>query len=541
MRSAVTGAGRGDGDDPVRVFTGPRVLALDGSEPEALATRGEWIVATGTRTELADRFPAAERVDLDGALVVPGFNDAHCHPSQVALAKVRVDLAQFDGRDAVCAALRARAAVTPPGEWVAGQGLDEHRAGGLDRHVLDAVSREHPIVVVHYSLHRAVVNTRGLERLGYRRAADAPSGGALGADADGVLDGRLIERAWLDGWLPGAGNDSVMPEPEQSAALAALTEVNEQVHATGITSYCDAIVTPTERRMYQAAAARGALTPRVGMLVWHSYFDPDEWLRGPSDTDDLRLRLAGVKLMLDGALSGGTCLCLQSYASPAGRDNGLQVLSDREFADAVRAAHAAGARVAVHANGDLAVTKVLDVLEALPARQDPINHRIEHCSIVDEQLIRRIRDAGVTPVPFGAFIARYGDTLTELYGRSRAERACAHRSLREAGLVVAGSSDYPVTPIDPLLAVQSMVTRQSPSGRVLGAAQRLTVREALAVYTAGSAHATGEAARKGVLAPGQLADFTVLDRDLTAIPQEEISTVRPSSTWVGARQVYPRS
>jgi predicted amidohydrolase YtcJ len=520
----------------VKVVTGPRILPLEGPEPEAFAVDGEWIVASGPRSELRDRYPGAEWVDLEGALVVPGFNDAHCHPSQAALARVRVDLSTAADREAVRAALRERAAVVPAGEWVVGQPINEREVRGVDRDFLDTVSTEHPVLIIQYTFHRAVANSRALEVLGYRTPADAPPGGELTVGSDGRLDGWMFERAWLDPWLPGPQGASIAPGGEAAAQVAALRAVNAELHQVGITSYCDAIVTPLEREMYTSALRAGQLTPRVSMLLWHSYFEPDSW---PYEQPDVtHLQLAGVKLMLDGAFSGGTCLCRHPYRSATGSDNGLQVLGDADFAETVRAVDAAGLRVAVHANGDLAIAKVLDVLESLPDRPARPNHRIEHCSIVDDALIARIKDAGVTPVPFGPFIALFGEAVSGFYGTERVEMACAHRSLLDAGVQVGGSSDFPIVPIDPLLALQSLVTRRTAAGLVVGPRQRLDVLDALAVYTAGSAHATGDGAIKGRLTPGRLADFVVLDADLTAVDPGEIASVGVRSTWVGGSCVW---
>ncbi|MHA6617720.1 amidohydrolase [Pseudonocardia sp. DLS-67] len=520
----------------MKIFTGPRIVPLDeGPEPEAFAVDGEWVAATGTRVQLRERYPGAEWVDLEGALVVPGFNDAHCHPSQAALARVRVDLSAAADRHAVRDALRARAATTPPGEWVVGQPINEREVPGVDRDLLDTVSAEHPVVIVQYTFHRAVANSRALETLGYRTPADAPPGGELTVGADGRLDGWMFEQAWLDPWLPGPQRASIAPGGEESAQVAALRAVNTELHQVGITSYCDAIVTPLEQRMYAAARAAGQLTPRVSMLLWHRYFDPGAW---PAEQPDAaHLQLAGVKLMLDGAFSGGTCLCRHPYVSATGADNGLQVLGDAEFAETVRAVDAAGVRVAVHANGDLAIAKVLDAYEALPDRPGRPNHRIEHCSIVDDALVGRIARAGVTPVPFGPFIALFGEAVHGFYGE-RVEMACAHRSFLDAGVPVGGSSDFPIVPIDPLLALQSLVTRRTAAGLVVGPGQRLGVLDALAVYTAGSAHATGDGAVRGRLAPGRLADFVVLGADLTAVAPEEIASVPVRSTWVGGSRVW---
>ncbi|MGR3939610.1 amidohydrolase [Streptomyces sp. BRA346] len=518
-----------------RILTGPRIVAGDGTEPEALAIRAGWIAGTGTRRALRSEFPGAEEIGLDGALAVPGLNDAHCHPSQAALARVRVDLDAVADLDQALQALRRRAAHTPPGQWVIGQPLDERRLGTVDRDLLDQVSRSHPVLLVHYSLHRAVVNSAGLAALGYRDVADAPHGGQLGVHTDGRLNGHLVERAWLDPWLPGAGTPSIASAGPPAAQRAALKEVIGELHAYGITSFCDALVTPTERQLYTDALAAGELTARVGMLLWHAYADP---AAPPSDHPaPHRLRTVGVKMMLDGALSGGTCLCRSPYPSAMGNDNGLQILTDDEFATTVRAIDAAGGRVAVHANGDQAIQKVLDVFESLPQRH--AGHRIEHCSLVDDDLVARLARAQVITVPFGPFVTLHGETLVKFYGE-RADDVCAHRSLRDARVVAAGSSDYPLAPADPLLAIRSLVTRVTARGTVVGARQRITALDAVDVYTRASAAATAEQAIKGTLTVGRLADLTVLDTDITTVDPDQLAEVRVCSTWVGGECVYDK-
>ena len=473
--------------------------------------------------------------------IIPGFNDAHCHPSQAALALVRVDLTAVSSPAGVREALAQRLKATTLTEWVIAQAFNERLVGEnmVDRKFLDTISTTQPIVVVHYSFHRAVANSRALERIGYRTPQDAPPGGELLVDTDGEWNGWMFERAWLDPWLPGRGRESITAGGELSARVTALRQITEELHAVGITSYCDAIVTPVEQEMYAAALADGSLTTRVNMLLWHSYFDESAPIAPISN----RLQVAGVKMMLDGALSGGTCLCRQPYASETGTDNGLQILSDAELRSEIGRVHSAGMRAAVHANGDRAIEKVLEVVESLPAHpaKITINHRIEHCSIVDEQLIRRLRKAQIMAVPFTAFVHLYGEKIESYYGDGRARMTSAHKSMLDAGLVVGGSSDYPLVPINPLLGIQSMVTRESTTGRVVGPDQRLSVSQALGVYTTGSAHVTGEGSIKGTLTPGHLADFVVLDQDLTAIDAHEIVDVKVRSTWVGADQVWDGS
>jgi predicted amidohydrolase YtcJ len=232
-------------------------------------------------------------------------------------------------------------------------------------------------------------------------------------------------------------------------------------------------------------------------------------------------------------------LCADPYPSATGRDNGLQILTDEELAEVVRYVHGAGARVAVHTNGDAAISKVVGLIEALDGAVSA-HHRIEHCSIVTPELVDRMATAGIVPVPFGPFIATFGDQIEGYYGPGRAERTCAHRTLLDAGVLPAGSSDYPLASADPMVALGSMVTRRARSGRVVGASQRIGVRDALRVYTEGSARASGEQDSKGRLSVGMLADFAVLDADPFLVAAEELEAIEVVSTWVGGSCVWSR-
>ncbi|RFC75396.1 amidohydrolase [Streptomyces sp. AcE210] len=527
---------------PVRIVRARRITTLEGRDTQVFATVGERVAAVGEQAERYAALPGAETVDLGDVHVVPGFHDAHCHPTTLAQTRLRLDLESGDTATPPRARIAARVAATPPGQWIVVERYNPRADpdGRLDRAALDALSAEHPILVIHFSCHMAVAGSRALELGGFHDDGAVPTGGDLGRDAAGRLDGWIYEGAWFDQWYRAAGEPSYLPEDAPGDLLAPLAEVFREFQSFGITSYCDALTAPKELKLYQQAREQGLLTMRVGMLIWHRYARTLRDAGLHAGFGDEWLRVVGVKLMVDGALAGGTCLCQDPYRAETGSDNGLQLMDDAELAAAVLAAHSAGQRVGVHANGDLAVAKVLDAIEAARAAypESRVNHRIEHCSLVDPALVGRIRAAGVTPVPFGAFVHGHGAKLRGYYGDARAERACDHRAFLDAGVTVGGSSDHPAGPLGPLLGIQTMVTRRTSEGDVLGEDRRLTVREALSVYTAGSAHATGESHLKGRIAPGMLADFAVLGDDLFASDPDGIGAVPVLSTWVGGRRVW---
>jgi predicted amidohydrolase YtcJ len=515
----------------------------EGPEPEAFAVEGGRVRATGGIAELRERFPDAEEVDFGRATVVPGFNDAHIHLAIAAEDLLHLDLSAeaVGGKDTLLERVAAEAARSAPGEWIRGSRYDDAKSGALTRWDLDRAAPGHPVLVVQVAGHWAVANSAALRALGVDEDTPAPEGGEFGRDAEGRLDGRLIERALMNVVYPATARGGPSPLRPSSPAekLRGLARAQRLWHAAGLTSVTDALIAPDDIALLRQARAQDELTLRVGMLLSIDHYPAARALGVGSGFGDLSLRLVGVKAFVDGAIGGRTCLLSEPYAGPDG--HGVQTTPTPVLREQVRAVHEDGNVVGVHANGDAAIELTLDAFEAVQ-RELPrpgLRHRIEHCTVVDGAIVERMRALGAIAVPFAGYPGYHGGALNRWYGAERTERMFAHRWFLDAGVTVAGSSDYPCGPYQPLLGLQSMVTREGvEDGEPVGPSQRLTAREALSVFTLGSAEAEGTSPLKGRLAPGFLADFTVLGEDPLAIDPHGISQIPVLGTYVGGRCVF---
>lgn len=527
-----------------RIVAARRVHTMTGPPVTALAAVGERVVALGELAGLRDRFPGAEVVDLGDAVVVPGLSDAHMHPSMSAEDLLHVDLSPGVVRteDELRRALADAAAATPAGAWVRASRYDHTKTTGgrvLDRADLDAVTTDHPVLVVHVAAHWGVTNTAGLAAGGITDDTPDPAGGSYGRDGAGRLTGVLYEQALSDYANPSlATGPTVVPASSQADRRRGLARFLTTVHAAGLTSVGDAMAGPDEVALFTAADRAGELTARVDLLLTAAHHAKLGALGIGTGWGSDRLRFAGVKAFVDGAVAGGTCLLEEPFEGTD--DHGTQVTSYDDLAATVLAVHRAGDRVAVHANGDRAIALVLDAVEAAAAAhpRTDARHRIEHCTVVTPAILDRMARLGMVAVPFGSYVAFHGEKLLGWYGAQRLERMFAHRSLLDAGVAVAGSSDYPCGPLEPLLAMQSCVTRTSADGTVLGGSQRITPYDALALYTTGAAWAAGVERDRGRLAPGFLADLTVLGEDPLEVDPHDLAAIPVHSTWVGGRQVW---
>ncbi|MBK5926508.1 amidohydrolase [Rhodobaculum claviforme] len=536
---------------PDLILTGGRVwCGLGLPEAEAVAMGGGRVIATGTTAEIAALAgPDTQLVDLAGRLAVPGLNDAHMHLLPYGLAMAEVDLrpAAAPTLEKLLAALTARAAKTPAGEWVNGRGYDHFR---LDtgrhptRDELDAACPDHPVYIVRTCGHLAVANTRALAMAGIGENTPSPEGGLI-ERREGRLTGLLAETAREP-------VISVMPRTTPDDMVAAIERGGRDLWTYGITSVMEAAIGLrdgwSEMEAYQTAHTTGRLPVRVwgtvmgdkgrtilarcreaGLVTGHG--------------DDM-FRIGGVKIFTDGSAGGRTAAMTWPYLGDDPADKGILCIPDNaEVTGMVMDAHRAGYTLAIHAIGDAAIDQVLDAYEAaLADTPDPDRrHRIEHCGWLRPDQMDRMVALHVLPVPQPAFLYYFGDLYLTLAPADKVAASHPMRTWIERGLQPSASTDCPVTEIAPLPNIYTMVTRRTRQGTEIGPEQALSVAEALHAYTHASAYAEKAEDRKGRLVPGQLADVAVFDRDFLTGPPETILEARCDLTVLGGRVVYDRT
>lgn len=532
-------AARGRSPAADLVVTNARVYTVDPARPraEAFAVLADRFVAVGSTQEMrAWIADGTEVIDAEGGTATPGFIDAHSHPAWGGveeLVNVNLDLRSID---AIVAALRARAAVTPRGEWVQGFKYDDTKVRDgrqLTIHDLDAAAPEHPVYVVHRGGHTAWYNTRAFERAGVDAQTPDPPGGHIYRQ-DGALTGRVAERA-------NERFDKVRPTGSTRAQRqAGVALISELMTAAGLTSVHDAQCTVDYATAYQDAYRAGELRFRVAFLATPELYATLDAAGLYSGFGDAWLRVGGVKFVADGSASERTMAMSTPYVGRPD-DFGILTMSQAELDEAVEQAHRRRFQIGVHANGDVAIDRVLRAYERaqrIAPRPDP-RHRIEHCSLVNPDLLRRIKATGSIPTPFYTYAHYHGDKWAE-YGEEKMQWMFAHRSFLDAGIPVAGASDYIPGPFEPLMAIQSMVTRKDVKGRVWGPRQRIGVDEALRICTLHGAYASFEEDQKGSIAVGKLADFVLLERDPHDADPDRIQEIPVLRTVVGGRTVHPR-
>ena len=532
----------GSSVEPDIVVHNARVLTVDPALPraEAFAVKNGRFVAVGRSADVRNLATARTRViDAAQASIAPGFIDTHCHVSGVnELYSVNANVRRV--RE-LLGNLRQKADQTPSGQWVTAVMFDDTKLDvPLTRHHLDEVSREHPIVVSHRGGHTSWYNTKAFDLAGITKSTPDPDHGRFFRDDKGELTGRVAELA--RGVFAKVGTrETFTPDEQRERGRNGMRHISELLTAAGLTSVHDAGADRDRILAYEDARANGELRHRACFLVRGNstfagfkaagiyYGFGDEWIR-----------VGGVKYGADGSASERTMRMSTPYVGT--KDYGILTMTQQEIDEAVEDAHRHNFRVAIHANGDVTIDMVLQAYEKVLAKypRPDTRFRIEHCSLVNPDLLRRIKAIGAIPTPFWTYAHYHGEKWKE-YGAEKMQWMFAHKSFLETGIPVPGASDYGPGPFEPLMAIQSMVTRKDFNGNVWGPRQRVTVDEALTIATINGAYASHEEHLKGSITAGKLADFVMLEKDPHDVDPDTIKEIKIVRTVVGGKTVYPKS
>jgi predicted amidohydrolase YtcJ len=516
------------------------MAATAGPAESMLVTDGR-VAAVGSAARIrAMAGPGADVVRLDGATVIPGLIDAHCHVSDIGYLTARADCSQPSAPDipAIQARLREETARTPAGSWVTGSGYVEYKlreGRHPTRADLDAAVPDRPAVVYHASMHACALNSAALAEAGFSDRQPDPAGGALGRDEQGRLDGVMFERPMFELFEHNLRTDITRMGAAERTGL--VESAGRHLAALGITTAADADMRRDTLTALAEADDAGALGLRVYGLVVHDQLD---WLAGSGlrGRHSSRLAAEAVKIWADGGMSSRTAAIHGTYPVPP-HGSGILFFDRDELTAMVRDFDARGFQVCIHAQGDRAIEAVIDAYATVLARApgNPRRHRIEHGGAMYPPLTARAAKLAIPVVSQPGFLSALGDGFAEAFGDC-SDQLYAFRSWRQAGVTVAGSSDAPVITADPFVGIRDAILRRTADGRVLGPAERVGVGDALAMYTSQAAFVMHREDEIGTLEPGKAADFVVLDKSpLTADP-ERIGDIRVLATVLGGTPVF---
>jgi len=540
MTTAIASAQSGPAADAIyyhgNILTG---IGLPGANPQrvtAMAVGHGEILAAGGDAAITAKFKGAgtQMIDLGGAFVMPGFNDAHTHLGDGGRIRLSVNLLGVKSLAEMQERIRAAAEKAAPGQWLSGGGWDHTlwASGKLpDRADIDAVAAGHPAIFVRVDGHIAVADSAALVTAGITRTTPDPQGGKIDRDTNGEATGILRETAQALVHVP-------PPSPE--LRRKGLELAIEDAISHGVTSVQD-LSDWDDFLIFEELEKEGKLPLRVS--EWLLFNDPlsvekEEAAHHPAT--DRMLHTTMLKGFMDGSLGSRTAAMNAPYADDPGNSGIPRYTQEKLNAMAVERARA-GFQLGFHAIGDRAVDMALDAFalaEAAAPGKD-LRFRIEHSQVVSPGDFQRYKQLGVIasmqPNHLLTDMAWAGQRL----GSEREKYAYAWKSFLDAGVPLAFGTDYPVEPIAPFRGVYAGVTRMNEAGAAtFHPEEKLTIWQTLYAYTQGSAYAEFAEGWKGKLSPGHAADFVVLDRDLTAIPAREILGTRVLRTVVGGKTVY---
>jgi len=514
---------------------------------EAMAVRGDRILAVGKTVDLEKlKGPQTQVVDLGGHFVMPGFNDAHLHLADAGMTKRSLDLTGVKSLDDMREMVRKKVDGARAGEWILGSGWDETLwpvKVPPTRWDLDEVANGHPIFLGRIDGHIAVANARALQLASITLASRDPQGGHIDRNEAGEPTGILRETAQ-------AAVQDVIPKPTHEERREGIQLALADLAEHGVTSAQDYSPEWENFQIYEELEKEGKLTARIS--EWLPFDETVEDLTRKRDShpqSDLMLHTGMLKGFMDGSLGSHTAAMLEPYSDDP-KNVGLPRYDPGKLNDLTKERVLAGFQIGFHAIGDKGVQRALEAFAEAEkaAREGHIKAanggedyrlRVEHAQVTTAAEIAQFKQLKVIASMQPSHVLTDMRWAQDRLGPKRAATSYAWLAFLNKGVPLAFGTDYPVEPVTPFRGLYAAVTRKSEDGKQeYFPDQRLTIDQAVAAYTTGSAFAEFAEKEKGKLASGMLADFVVLDRDVTAIPAEKILRTKVLRTVVGGKTVY---
>ncbi len=507
------------------ILKNAKVITVDPNRPaaELVAIKGDKILlVAGNDQEESVRGARTKIIDCHGKTVVPGFNDAHCHIFSLVRKVLSTDLSpsSVSSISDIKGVIRQKAQNTPPGQWIIGTDYNDFYLAEKrhpTRRDIDEVAPHHPIVLSHRSLHACVLNSLALSLAGITTETPEPPGGLIDRDINtGEPTGILFE-------MLGYIRHKVMPPMNEAELTKGIALVNQHYLSQGITSLQDATITNDYQRwqIYQAFMDAGKLKSRMYLMTGVELLREFQEAGLVFKSGDIHLRIGGIKIVL-GEVTG------QLYPSQP------------ELNRLVLDAHRTGYQVAIHAVQPNEVEAAIIALEYVYSQlpQTGRRHRIEHCSECPPGLLTRLKKLRAVVVTQPPFLYFSGERYLTTVPADRQQYLYRIKSFLKSGLVVAGSSDSPIVPDNPLIGIYAAITRQAQSGQQILSNECISAGQALAMYTINAAYVSCEEDIKGSITRGKLADMVILSDDPTKVPPEQIKDIKVEMTIIGGKVVW---
>jgi predicted amidohydrolase YtcJ len=497
---------------------------------------GDMIVAVGPADELRRENPNAHVVDVTGATILPGLTDAHGHLYGLGLSLDTVSLVGAATYDEAIARVKERASRAQANEWVLGRGWDQNRWPGRQFPTaapLDAAIADHPVWLRRVDGHAGVANSAAMRAAGVTRATPDPEGGRILRDAQGEPTGVFVDGAM-------SLIDAKVPPPSPALRKARVLAAAKAIAANGLTEMHDAGADDATIDAVRELVREGTFPIRVYMMVSDDERALNEWFaRGPLIRFGDKLTVRSVKLYADGALGSRGAALLAPYSDDPG-NTGLLLAKPEHLRDVASRALKAGFQVNTHAIGDRGVRNVINAYEAAGVTPEK-RFRIEHFQVAAPEDFPRIARLGIIASMQPTHATSDMPWAEDRVGAERIRGAYAWRTVLNSGARLALGSDFPVEDVNPFFGLYSAVTRQDQTNNPPGGwypDQKLTMDEAVRGFTQDAAYAAFEEDSRGMIEPGKLADFTVVEGDLYAAPVSELWKSKVRMTVVGGKVVY---